>query len=168
MDFNIQTSHCQRNMVEGVESWISCQQLRSLKKASHWQTNSAPSKGQTKSKWFFQTDVSSKNRTNEFDFTTMILQVDLFSFVFWKKLKTPKRHFEINRPLEKKKILFFKRPIQLKVVWSYDDLLWFVNWFKIAGSKYFWRCVEISSYLKKKQRKKWLWPTENNKNNDLK
>ena len=34
--------------------------------------------------------------TNEFDFTTIIPQVDLFSFVFWKKLKTPKRHFEIN------------------------------------------------------------------------
>ena len=42
---------------------------------------------------------SSKKRTNEFDFTTMIPQVDLFSFVFWKKLKTPKRHFEINWPL---------------------------------------------------------------------
>ena len=36
---------------------------------------------------------------NEFDFTTMIPQVDLFSFVFWKKLKTSKRHFEINWPL---------------------------------------------------------------------
>ena len=28
-------------------------------------------KGQTKSKWFFQADVSSKKRTNEFDFTTI-------------------------------------------------------------------------------------------------
>ena len=28
--------------------------------------------------------------------TTMIPQVGLFSFVFWKNLKTPKRHFEIN------------------------------------------------------------------------
>ena len=28
-------------------------------------------KGQTKSKWFFQVDVSSKKRTNEFNFTTM-------------------------------------------------------------------------------------------------
>ena len=56
-------------------------------------------KGQTKSKWFFQADVSSKKQTNEFDFTTMIPQVDLFSFVFWKKLKPPKRHFEINWPL---------------------------------------------------------------------
>ena len=48
-------------------------------------------KGQTKSKCFFQTDVSSKKRMNEFYFTTMKPQV-----VFWKKLKTPKRHFEIN------------------------------------------------------------------------
>ena len=29
----------------------------------------------------------------------MIPQVDLFLFVFWEKLKTPKRHFEINWPL---------------------------------------------------------------------
>ena len=29
-------------------------------------------KGQTKSKWFFQANVSTKKRTNEFDFTTMI------------------------------------------------------------------------------------------------
>jgi hypothetical protein len=35
---------------------------------------------------FFQADVSSKKLTNEFDFTTMIPQVNLFSFVFWKKL----------------------------------------------------------------------------------
>ena len=27
---------------------------------------------------------------NEFDFTAMIPQVDLFSFAFWKKLKTQK------------------------------------------------------------------------------
>ena len=29
----------------------------------------------------------------------MIPQGDLFSFVFWEKLKTPKKHFEINWPL---------------------------------------------------------------------
>ena len=40
-------------------------------------------KGQTKSKWFFQADISSQKRTNEFDFTTMIPQVDLFSFCFF-------------------------------------------------------------------------------------
>ena len=37
--------------------------------------------------------------TNKFDFTTMIPQVDLFSFDFWEKLKTPKRRFETNWPL---------------------------------------------------------------------
>ena len=36
-----------------------------------------------------------QKETNEFDFTTMLPQVDLFSFGFWRKLKTPKRHFEI-------------------------------------------------------------------------
>ena len=53
-------------------------------------------KGQTMSKWFFQAHVSSKKRTNEFYFTAMKPQVDLFSFSFWRKLKAPKRHFEIN------------------------------------------------------------------------
>ena len=38
----------------------------------------------------------SKTRTKEFDITTMVPQVDLFSFVFWRKSKTPKNHFEIN------------------------------------------------------------------------
>ena len=54
---------------------------------------SIKTKGQTKSKWFFQANVSSKKRTKEFNFTILW---DFFSFVFWRKLKTPKRHFEIN------------------------------------------------------------------------
>ena len=56
-------------------------------------------KGQKKLQWFFQADVSSKKQTNEFYFTTMKPQVYLFWFVFWRKLKTPKRHFEIIWPL---------------------------------------------------------------------
>ena len=46
-------------------------------------TQDEGAKGQIKSKYFFQADVSSKKRTNKFNFTTMIIQVDLFSFVFW-------------------------------------------------------------------------------------
>ena len=38
---------------------------------------------------------------NKFNFITVIPQVDLLLFVFWKKLKTPKRHFKINGPLDK-------------------------------------------------------------------
>ena len=57
-------------------------------------------KGQKKSKWFFEEEISSKKRTNEFYSTTMKPQVNLFLFVFWRKLKTPKRHFEINWPLK--------------------------------------------------------------------
>ena len=53
-------------------------------------------KGQLISKGLFGILNSSKKRTKKFDLTTMIPQVDLFSFVFWKNLKTPKRHFEIN------------------------------------------------------------------------
>ena len=52
-------------------------------------------KGQLISKGLFGILNSSKKRTKKFDLTTMIPQVDLFSFVFWKNLKSPKRHFEI-------------------------------------------------------------------------
>ena len=54
-------------------------------------------KGQTNLKWFFQADVSSK-KNEQTNWT--LLRVDLFLFVFWKKVKTPKRHFEINWPLK--------------------------------------------------------------------
>ena len=50
---------------------------------------------------FLRSSIFSEKQTNEFDFTAMIPQVDLFSFVFWRKLTTPKRHFEINRPSTK-------------------------------------------------------------------
>ena len=44
---------------------------------------------------FFKLTFLPKNeRTN-----STLLLADLFSFVFWKKVKTPKRHFEINWPL---------------------------------------------------------------------
>ena len=45
---------------------------------------------------FFQADVSYKKQSKELYFTTMKPQERL---VFWRKLKTPKRHFEINWPL---------------------------------------------------------------------
>ena len=53
-------------------------------------------KGQLISKGLFGIFNSPKNRMKKIEFTTMIPQVDLFSFIFWEKLKTPKRHFEIN------------------------------------------------------------------------
>ena len=53
-------------------------------------------KGQLISKGLFAILNSSKKRRKKFDLTTVILQVDLFSSVFWKNLKTPKIHFEIN------------------------------------------------------------------------
>ena len=44
--------------------------------------------------------ISSKKWTNEFNFTTMVPQVNLFSFVFWTKSTTSKNHFKINWPLK--------------------------------------------------------------------
>ena len=44
---------------------------------------------------FFKPTFLPKNvRTN-----STLLLVNLFSFIFWKTVKTPKRHFEINWPL---------------------------------------------------------------------
>ena len=54
-------------------------------------------KGQPNSKWFFWADVSSNKQTDKFNFTIFLT---FFLFVFWKKVKIPKRHFEINLPLE--------------------------------------------------------------------
>jgi hypothetical protein len=46
---------------------------------------------------FFKLTILPKNeRTN-----STLLLVNLFSFVFWMKVKTPKIHFEINWPLAK-------------------------------------------------------------------
>ena len=50
-------------------------------------------KGQKKSKWFFQDDVSSKKWTNKFDFTTMVPQVDLFFVHFLEEIEDTKKTF---------------------------------------------------------------------------
>ena len=47
---------------------------------------------------FFKLTILPKNKRT-INFTTVITQVDLFLFVFWKKSKTPKKLFEINWPL---------------------------------------------------------------------
>ena len=52
--------------------------------------------GQLISKWFFVVIDFLQKRMNEFDFTAMIPQVDLFSFVFLEEIDNPKNHFEIN------------------------------------------------------------------------
>ena len=41
----------------------------------------------------------------------MVPQVELFSFVFWENWETPKRHFEINRPLD----YFYKDGTKMKI-----------------------------------------------------
>ena len=41
---------------------------------------------------FFKPKFLPKNEQTN----STLLLVDLFSFIFWKKVKTPKRHFEIN------------------------------------------------------------------------
>ena len=65
-------------------------------------------KGQLISKRLFGIINSSRKRTKQFNLT----MIDLFSYVFWKNLKTPKRHFEIHWPL------WFST-----VIWQFIDLI---------------------------------------------
>ena len=63
---------------------------------------------------------SSKKRTKKIDFTTMIPQVDLFSFVFWRKLKASKRHFEIKWPLVRTRLVHVSTLQKLNIFWMTD------------------------------------------------
>ena len=56
-------------------------------------------KGQLISKGILGILNTPKKQTKKIGFTTIIPQVKLFLFVFWEKLKTPKRHFDANWPL---------------------------------------------------------------------
>ena len=53
--------------------WFSAEILASSWKVSNYKKGEETTKGQTKSKRFFQAEVSSKKRTKEFNFTTMRL-----------------------------------------------------------------------------------------------
>ena len=68
--------------------------------------------GQLISKGLFGILNSSKKGTKKFNLATRIPQVDLFSFVFWKNLKTSKRHFEINSPVNIKTLLVCNMKLQ--------------------------------------------------------
>ena len=81
-------------------------------------------KGQAKSKLFFKANVSSKTQTNRFDFTTMIPQVNLFLFVVWRKLKTPKRYFEINWPFKKIRHLKENCLNSIEVIFAWTAINW--------------------------------------------
>ena len=56
-------------------------------------------KGQLILKCLFGIFNSPKKLTKKFDFTTMVPQVELFSFVFWENWRHQKNYFEINWPL---------------------------------------------------------------------
>ena len=56
------------------------------------------SKGQKMSKWIFQDDVSSKKRTNEFDFTTMRLVFVRFLEEIEDTKKTFRNHLTFRMP----------------------------------------------------------------------
>ena len=93
--------------------------ISKLYKVKHFELLWCYTKGQIISKWFLVSSISSKKRTKEFDFTTMTPQVDLFSFVFWRKSKTPKNLSEIIWPLIEQNMAD-----SLKLILLYLYLFW--------------------------------------------
>ena len=69
-------------------------------------------KGQLISKSLFCIFNSPKKRTKKFYFTTMVPRRIVF-VRFLGELKTPKRHFEINWPLERKLFFLIKSKMRL-------------------------------------------------------
>ena len=94
---------------------------------------------------FWGSSISSKKQTNEFNFITMIPQVDLFLFVFGGNGWPPKKHFEINWPFSQNdwETLFqILRPSQN--IWSLrsDAFLFHIYFFKLQanlhGNKFYY------------------------------
>ena len=77
----------------------------------------SPTKGRLISKGLFGILNSSNKWTKKFRLTTMIPQVELFAFFFWRNWRHQKRHFEINWPLKVSK--FGGRLMKL---WAYSRL----------------------------------------------
>ena len=93
-DSSIKSEHCDETIY--ILSMILYTALRKIIIMKRLLAAMLPLKLSKFQKDFFDILNSSKKRTKKFDLTTMIPEVDLFSFVFWKNLKTPKRCFEIN------------------------------------------------------------------------
>ena len=98
-------------------------------------------KGQTKSKWFSQADISSKKTDEQILLYYYETSGWLFSFVFWKKLKTPKRHFEINWLYQqtlntKESLIFFLKP---RNIWYFI--------YSIQLNKMQFDCIYVSTFL---------------------
>ena len=89
-------------------------------------------KGQLISKWFLGSSISSKKWTKEFDFTTMRPQVDLFSFIFWRKSTTPKNHFKINWPLAFPGCILY-------IFWFHFSLLFLLDFFQKQVTRLFYK-----------------------------
>ena len=69
---------------------------------------------------FFKPTFSPNNEQTK----SILLLWDLFPFVFWRKLKAPKRHFEINWPLESSQ---WKRKNRVLQVFSWNCFLVCMN-----------------------------------------
>ena len=93
---------------------------------------------------FFEPTSLPKKQTNKFNL--MRPQVDLFSFVFWKKLKTSKRHFEIKWPLDQNYCCHFtmRDPVSK---WK----LWMLFCFRTGGFTES-HCLIIRQYMAKREK----------------
>ena len=71
----------------------------------------------------------------------MIFQVELFSFVFLEELKKPKRHFEINWPLNEPRDEFFQNSAvhtvksKGKILQNFGAFSEYMNFIELAPAK---------------------------------
>ena len=101
------------------------------------------SKGQLIAKANCQAREFFQKRTNEFVFTTM----QRVFVHFWKKLKTPKRHFEIIWPLVRtltSLMIYFchcqhMMDATIAPSWAYDKFEYTFNTSKLTKLVYFWK-----------------------------
>ena len=107
-----------------------------------------PSKGQLISKANCQA-VNSSKKTEKMN--SFLLLCDVFSFVFWKKLKTPKKPFEIIWPL-KSTLMCWRNLRTAPIVRNghlYENIWWRCN-----------NCVHQLQWQKRKEKRKLLFLSE--------
>jgi hypothetical protein len=93
-----------------------------------------------KSQVILKSNCQAVNSSKKWRMHLFLLTCDVFSFVFWKKLKTPKRHFEIIWPLVpcscvgwSINYVVWKLVISLSRDNFLDNLDTFQSWFNLAS-----------------------------------
>ena len=95
-------------------------------------------------KYVFKPTFLPKNKQTNSTLLLWYLSLTFFLFVFWKKLKTPKRHFEINWPLRIHTTQIFQWPTNRDLDLKSYSLIGQLSWNECA-----FKIWKDDSYLSK-------------------